>query len=111
MSWSSPNSPKNCSGKFNMADFFDALETRDPATRERDLMAQLPQLVARAQGAPGWARILHDVAAGDINSRAALAKLPVTRKADLKDLQADAMPFGGLVTTPIPQLRRLFMSP
>ena len=37
-----------------MTDFLDSLETRDPQQRERDLMASLPQLVARAQGAPGW---------------------------------------------------------
>ena len=70
-----------------MADFLDALETRDPHVRERDLMAHLPRLVARAQGAPGWAHILSGIEAAEINSRAALAQLPVTRKSDLKDLQ------------------------
>jgi len=29
-----------------MSDHFDALETRDPAARERDLMRRLPQLIA-----------------------------------------------------------------
>lgn len=94
-----------------MADFLDALETRDPPTRERDLMTQLPQLVARAQGAAGWARILAGVPAADIHSRAALAQLPVTRKSDLKDLQHRAMPFGGLTCTPPRRLGRWFMSP
>jgi phenylacetate-CoA ligase len=89
----------------------DSLESRDPQARERDLMARLPQLVARAQAAPGWARLLRGVAAGDIDARAALARLPVTRKSDLKALQADQMPFGGLTTTPVRELRRLFMSP
>lgn len=94
-----------------MTDSFDALETRDPHTRERDLIAQLPQLVARAQTAQGWARILNGVDAADIASHRALAQLPVTRKSDLKDLQQHAMPFGGLTTTPMQQMRRLFMSP
>ena len=58
-----------------------------PEERERELMARLPQLVARAQQAPGWARILDGVDAADITSRAALAQLPVTRKSDLKALQ------------------------
>lgn len=93
------------------SDFFDALETRDPRTRECDLMAQLPRLIARAQSAPGWARLLHGVDAADIASRAALAQLPVTRKSDLKNLQRDDMPFGGLTTTPARRLNRLFMSP
>jgi len=94
-----------------MPDTLDFLETRDPHLRERDLMARLSQLVALAQTAPGWARILQGVDARAIASRQALAQLPVTRKADLKDLQQQEMPFGGLTTTPARQLRRLFMSP
>ncbi len=94
-----------------MAEFLDALETRDPHVRERELMAQLPQLLARAQGAPGWAQILAGVNAAQIDTRAALAQLPVTRKSDLKDLQHAAMPFGGLTSTPPRQLGRWFMSP
>jgi phenylacetate-CoA ligase len=94
-----------------MADTLDALETRDPHERERDLLAHLPQLIARVQQAPGWARILKGVNAQDITSRAALAQLPVTRKSDLKELQHADMPFGGLTTTPARELRRIFMSP
>ena len=94
-----------------MADFLDSLETRDPQQRERELMAALPGLIERAQSAPGWARILHGVQPRDIASRAALAQLPVTRKSDLKDLQAADMPFGGLTSTPARGLGRLFMSP
>ncbi|TFV87726.1 phenylacetate--CoA ligase family protein [Oxalobacteraceae bacterium OM1] len=97
-----------------MADTLDAylaLERRDPQERERALMARLPELVARAQSAPGWARILRGVNAPDITSRPALAQLPVTRKSDLKELQQEAMPFGGLTVTPARALRRLFMSP
>ncbi|MFX5611598.1 hypothetical protein ABTD85_24485, partial [Acinetobacter baumannii] len=71
----------------------------------------LPQRVARAQSAPGWARILAGVDAAAITSRAALAQLPVTRKSDLKELQTRESPFGGLNTTPARQLRRLFVSP
>ncbi|GIZ51831.1 phenylacetate--CoA ligase [Noviherbaspirillum aridicola] len=74
-------------------------------------MAGLPQLIAAAQGAPGWARILRGVDARAIDSRAALAQLPVTRKSDLKSLQEAQPPFGGLTVTPPRQLRRLFMSP
>jgi phenylacetate-CoA ligase len=94
-----------------MANFFDLLEARDPQARERDLMAQLPRLVQRAQTAPGWARILDGAKAADITSRAALARLPVTRKSDLKELQHADAPFGGLTTAPAGRLRRVFMSP
>jgi phenylacetate-CoA ligase len=89
----------------------DSLETRDPAERERDLMARLPQLVARAQSAPGWARILNGIDADTVNSRAALAALPVTRKSELQALQRAALPFGGLAATPTHLLRRVFVSP
>lgn len=102
---------KNDNKRSDMADYFDSLETRDPQERERDLMARLPQLIARAQTAPGWARILDGVKASDINSRKALAQLPVTRKSDLKDLQQIDAPFGGLTVTPTRKLRHLFMSP
>lgn len=90
---------------------FDSLEQRDPQVRERDLMTQLPTLIAKAQTAPGWARILGHVDAGDVTSRAALAQLPVTRKSGLKELQKSDFPFGGLTTTPVRNLGRLFMSP
>jgi len=89
----------------------DALERRDPQQREEQLMRALPQLLARAQSAAGWARILGGVDAAAISSRAALAQLPVTRKSDLKELQTRERPFGGLNATPTRQLRRLFVSP
>ena len=89
----------------------DMLETRDPQTRERDLMKGLPRLIAHAQGASGWAAILRGVQAPEIDSRAALAQLPVTRKSDLKGLQENALPFGGLNVTPVRELHRLYMSP
>ncbi|GGX83836.1 AMP-binding protein [Massilia dura] len=89
----------------------DHLETRDPGERERDLMRRLPALVAQAQSAPGWARILHGVDAAAIDHRAALAQLPVTRKAQLKDLQQHDLPFGGLTATPPRALSRICMSP
>lgn len=94
-----------------MADTLDSLETRLPEQRERELMQRLPQLVARAQSAPGWARILEGVDAASITSRAALARLPVTRKSELKGLQHAAPPFGGLTSTAPRQLGRIFMSP
>ena len=40
-----------------MPDYYDKLETREPATREREQFARLPELIARAMTAPGWAAI------------------------------------------------------
>lgn len=94
-----------------MDEFLDTLEVRDPALRQSTVLQALPQLIARAQTAPGWERILHGVQAADINSLAALATLPVTRKSDLHRLQGLQQPFGGLTLTAPNGLRRLYMSP
>jgi len=94
-----------------MNDYFDALETRDPTRRERELLAALPALIARAQSATGWANILRGVQPGAIDTRVALAQLPVTRKSGLREAQAEHTPFGGLNTTTPHQLRRIYMSP
>jgi phenylacetate-CoA ligase len=94
-----------------MAEFYDALETRDPAAREQDLFARLPGAIARAMSAPGWAEHLKGVDPKAVTSRAALARLPVLRKADLPALQKARPPFGGLAVTPPGKLKRLLMSP
>jgi phenylacetate-CoA ligase len=94
-----------------MSEFYDALETRDPAAREKDLFARLPDAIARAMRAPGWAEHLKGVDPKAVTSRAALAKLPVLRKADLPAMQKARPPFGGLAVTPPGKLKRLLMSP
>ena len=94
-----------------MPDHYDALETRDPATRERELFARVPDIVARAMAAPGWAKQLAGVDAKSVVSRAALAKLPLLRKSTLPALQKDNPPFGGFNVTPPGKAKRLLMSP
>jgi phenylacetate-CoA ligase len=96
---------------MSMSDYFDALETRDPELREREHLGQLPEHIARAVTAPGWAKHLAGVDAASVTSRAALAKLPLLRKSDLIALQKDHPPFGGFNVTPSGSLRRLLMSP
>ncbi|MFC7461760.1 phenylacetate--CoA ligase family protein [Hydrogenophaga defluvii] len=79
-----------------MSNFHDALETRDPAAREADLMAALPRQIAHAQQhTAAFASILAGVSAADVNSRAALARLPVTRKYELLERQKAARAAGG----------------
>ncbi len=94
-----------------MTDFHDALESLDPHVREKELLAGLPALIQRAQKTAGWSAILAGVNASDISSREALAQLPVTRKSELKTLQGNSLPFGGLINTSIRDLSRIFMSP
>jgi len=94
-----------------MSEFYDALETRDAAAREKELFARLPEALARAMSAPGWAEHLKGVDPKTVTSRAALAKLPVLRKSDLPALQKAMPPFGGLAVTPPSKLKRLLVSP
>lgn len=95
-----------------MNDFYDSLERRTQAAREEALLAALPRQIARAKAhATHFATLLADVDASAVSSREALARLPVTRKAELKALQTAAPPFGGLNATPAGGMARLFMSP
>ena len=81
-----------------MKTHMDALETRDPAVREAALLAALPGQIAHAQkNAPAFAEILKDIHAADITSRAALAKLPVSRKYELLEKQKASRAAGGNV--------------
>ena len=95
-----------------MSKFLDSLETRDPAERERDLMARLPQQLAHARNKSEYfADALKSVDASSVNSRAALQQLPVLRKHTLIELQKQQKPFGGLTATPLAGLGRVFSSP
>jgi phenylacetate-CoA ligase len=95
-----------------LSPYYDALETRSGEEREAALMSALPRHLAHAKSnAPGWARILKEVEAAAVTTRAALAKLPVTRKSDLGELQKAEPPLGGLNATPVEKLARLFVSP
>jgi phenylacetate-CoA ligase len=79
-----------------MAEYFDALETRSHAERDAAHMAVLPQQVAHAQkSTAAFAEILKGVDATQITSRAALAKLPVTRKTELHERQKASRTAGG----------------
>jgi len=94
-----------------MPDHYDALETREPAVREREQAAALPAIVARAMTAPGWAKHLKGIDPKSVNSRSGLAKLPVLRKSDVAVMQKENPPFGGLNVAAPGKARRLLMSP
>jgi phenylacetate-CoA ligase len=94
-----------------MTDHYDARETRDPAAREAELFARLPDVLRRAMAAPAYAERLKGVDPAAITSRAALARLPVLRKSELPALHKAAPPFGGFVARPPGSFARLFTSP
>ena len=99
-----------------MSNHFDALETRDPAQREAALLAALPNQVAHAKAsARAFAKSLQSVDAASVNSRAALAKLPVIRKHELLEQQQalrGADIFGGFSAIAYGRaMPRIFASP
>ena len=106
-----------------MSEFFDVLETRAPEQRERDLMAALPDAIARAIArAPAIAEQLRGIDPATVTSRAALARLPVLRKHELLERQQHsreqaAQPagpqkaFGGFSAIGWGEAMRVFASP
>ncbi|WP_085883431.1 phenylacetate--CoA ligase family protein [Oceanibacterium hippocampi] len=75
-------------------------------------MAALAAAIGHAKANSAYfADLLKDVAPAEVISRAALARLPVTRKSDLKAHQAAARPLGGLNGAPLSQIEQIFMSP
>ncbi|NHM18638.1 phenylacetate--CoA ligase family protein [Tritonibacter mobilis] len=91
--------------------FFDKLETRSAEERAADLATLLPEQIARAKSAPGFAALLADIDPAKITSVEALASLPVLRKADLSAAQAAQPPFGGFTVKPAHGFAHIFQSP
>lgn len=91
---------------------YDSLETRDPDAREREQFARLSGHLRHAKAnAPYFARLLKDVDPAEVRDRAGLAKLPITRKSSLVELQKAALPLGGLTAVEPGKLARIFQSP
>ncbi|NIZ14205.1 phenylacetate--CoA ligase family protein [Phaeobacter sp. HF9A] len=91
--------------------YFDELETRSADQRAADLSRQLPEQIARAKGAAGFASLLADVDPRAVASLADLAALPVLRKSDLSAAQAAHPPFGGFTVKPAHGFAHIFQSP
>ncbi len=90
---------------------FDKLETRSADQRAADLAAALPQQIARAKQAPGFATFLADVDPAAVTSAEGLAALPVLRKSDLVSAQAASSPLGGFTVKPAHGFAHIFQSP
>jgi phenylacetate-CoA ligase len=83
---------------------YDALETRSSDERAAAQLAALNAQIARVAAQPGACRI----DAAPLPDLAALARLPVLRKADLTGWQKSAPPFGGVAVQNVAQV---FQSP
>ena len=99
-----------------MSAYFDTLETRSSAERELALTQTLPAQIRLAQQhSAAMGRILKGIDASGVTSRSELARLPVTRKSELLDLQKAGRPadsFGGFAAVVRgPNMPRIFASP
>lgn len=95
-----------------MGAHFDDAETQSAEQRETALFTTLPNFLKEALGnSPGLRQWLVDVDPSKIDSRAALARLPVLRKPELMEFQAANPPFGGFANPAALKHGRVFMSP
>jgi len=95
-----------------VAGHYDALETRAPAERARDVFSRLPAQLEHARSESAFYREkLAGLDLAAVTSPASLAGLHLTRKSELVEVQARLRPFGGLNATPAARLARIFMSP
>ena len=95
-----------------MNQYYDELEIRDHLIREKEQFLSLSKLMSLAiEKSSGWARILSGIDPFSIKNRKNLSELPVTRKSELKSIQEQDPPFGGLsILDPI-SYPHIFASP
>lgn len=95
-----------------MTEHFDSLETRDPEARNASQLSLLPDLICRAmEQGTGWGDHLAGTDPTSINSREALAQLPILRKEHLAEQQKSRPPLGGFETCLGGRIARFFESP
>ena len=94
-----------------MTTYFDELETRSPEARARGLAECLPAQIRAAHALPGYAERLAGIDPETIDSPAALAALPVLRKAELGAAQKARPPLGGFSAIDPAAFAHLFQSP
>jgi phenylacetate-CoA ligase len=94
--------------------FDEALETMSAQDAARYRNERLREVVAHAYAHAPAVRAKFDAAGlkpQDVQTVADLAKVPVTRKDELRELQRAEPPFGGFLAVARQQLKRIFMSP
>lgn len=94
-----------------MQQYFYETECQNPQLREQSLLERLPAFIRYAkQECQHYEQTLQHLDAEKITTRQLLAQLPITRKADLLQLQAQNAPFGGL-NAKAANIGRIFQSP
>lgn len=91
---------------------YDRQEARGPAARENTLFRDLRGVLKIAKPrAPALRAQLKGIDLEAVKTRADLAAIPLVRKSDLKKLQDETAPFGGLAASRASALKRLLVSP
>ena len=95
-------------------EYFDKLEIMSPAAREAYLNERLAETIDHAYlHAPAVKEIFDRAGVNPAHVRAVkdLEKVPIIRKTDLIEMQKAAPPYGGLLTIPVEDVERVFLSP
>jgi phenylacetate-CoA ligase len=93
--------------------YFDQLETMTPEARLSYQQEKLAQAMTRSYEQSATGRELFEragVMPADIKTVADLAKLPITRKGDVIELEK-ARPYGGFLALPLNEVDRVFITP
>ena len=95
-----------------MPTYYDALETRDPQLRQTELIHAVANQVTHAKNNSAYyKKLFAGINAADITSPNTIAKLPITRKSELINLQKITPPFAGINTYRKDKLKYIFASP
>lgn len=91
---------------------FDELEIRSVDDREQAFFSALPDFLSGVIASSTYYKNLFaNIDPKEVLDRNALAKLPVTRKSELYNIQESGNPLGGLLTVADGDLQRIFQSP
>jgi len=95
--------------------FFDAAQEKMTAEEREGFRRRIVSEAVRHayENAPATRRKMDEagIRPADVNDVSDLAKIPLTRKADLKSIQKSELPFGGLAARPPRAMRRIYVSP
>lgn len=95
-----------------MTEHYDSLETRSAEERGKAQLEALRQQINHAQNnTDAYREVLAGVDASTIVDADVFSQIPITRKAELIELQKSQRPFGGYTASNLPQHSHVFASP
>jgi len=97
---------------LNEHPYYDAREARPVDERLAEQLSTVREVLKHArERSRYWGQALADVEPQSIQSLADMARVPLTRKADIPGRQAEDPPFGGMEAAPMSELAHVFQSP